>query len=85
MLTGDTLGGRETCWSDPEPRITSMMMGTLELDVAGSTRTEGDRLLLTSRGCGAPLATNGKLVTVFGGLGSDGSMIDGAIEQRHAT
>ena len=98
-MASGTLGGREKCWDESEPRLASLMKGRLELNPAGSTLAtpEGDLLSITFPrlivrsyttgravvdGNGAAVASNGELVTVFGGLG-DGSMVVCAIEERH--
>jgi len=95
------LGGRERCWNnEADPRLATLMKGTLELDPAGSSLAtpEGDAFPLEFPvlvvktvaggvamvdGSGATVATDGELVTVFGGLGSDGAIAVCAVEERH--
>jgi hypothetical protein len=47
-LTGGTLGGRETCWPEEQPRMASLMKGTLTLGVEGPylATPEGEELPL---------------------------------------
>ena len=98
-LAGGTLGRREKCWSQSDARVASLMKGnlrlaapaldtaeeeTLQLSFSGLTvRREGASLALVDRR-GAVAANDGELVTVFGGLGSDGSMLVCAVEERHS-
>lgn len=56
---------------------------TLQLSFSGLTvRSDGTMTTLDDSG-GALAAIDGELVTVFGGLGSDGSMLVCAVEERH--
>jgi hypothetical protein len=93
------LGGREKCWSEAEPRLATVMKGRLELgaypwsldtpegevfgiDFAGPRLdATGTQLLDAS---GNKIADEGEMVTVFGGLGSDGVIMVCGIEERHA-
>jgi hypothetical protein len=101
-LADNTLGGRERCWGNEDPRLATLMKGTLDLRNAEATHIldtpEGDEFLVTfpfmsvqpgesgliliddDRGT---VATDGELVTVFGGLGGDGVIVVCAIEERH--
>ena len=44
----DVLGGRTTCWPEGEPRIASLMKGTVVIDAAGARldTPEGEVLIL---------------------------------------
>ncbi len=75
------------------------MRGTLHLDVTHSTLVtpEGETLAVDfpflvvnvapegalKDSSGQVVANDGELVTLFGGLGSDGSMVVCAVEERH--
>ena len=67
-LTGGTLGGRQECWSEAEPRIASLMRGRLELDPVRSTLAtpEGERLPLRFAGLTVRSDTTGTVVAVDG-------------------
>jgi hypothetical protein len=67
IATG-TLGGREKCWDESEPRLASLMKGRLELDPAGSTLAtpEGDRLFITFPRLTVRSDTSGTAVVVDG-------------------
>lgn len=82
------LGGRQKCWNEADKRLASLMKGTLNLDPANPTldTPEGDRLKLYFAGVhlsggtlvdanGSTVASDGQSVTLFGGLGSDASMV----------
>ena len=84
----NTLGGRQKCWNESEKRLASLMRGTLDLEPANPTLNtpQGDHLTLYFSGVhlsgstlvdanGKAVANDGQLVTLFGGLGSDESMI----------
>jgi len=84
----NVLGGRQKCWNDSDKRLASLMKGTLNLQPANPTLNtpEGDHLTLYFSGVqlsgstlvdanGTAVANDGQLVTLFGGLGSDESMI----------
>jgi hypothetical protein len=99
-ITGGTLGGRETCWPEDEPRIASLMKGTLHVGEANPTlatpegevlplrlsrfdlRMDGSTIALSDPGGGGVVAADGELVTLFGGLGADGSMYVCGVEER---
>jgi hypothetical protein len=90
----NVLGGRQKCWNDSDKRGASLMKGTLNLDPASPTldTPEGDRLALYFSGVrlsggtlvdsnGTTVARDGQLVTLFGGLGSDTSMVVCSVEK----
>jgi len=84
----NVIGGRQKCWNESDKRLASLMKGTLNLDPANPTLNtpEGDHLALYFSGVhlsgsslvdanGTAVAHDGQLVTLFGGLGSDESMV----------
>jgi hypothetical protein len=93
------LGGREKCWSESDPHAATLMKGWVELDTDPPVMhtPEGEDFSLefpflairsTDHGPeltddGATVAENGELITVFGGLGSDGAIAVCAVEERH--
>ena len=95
----DTLGGREKCWSSDDPRTPSLWRGELFVDAyqAKLLAPEGDLVLLpgtlTARmgegGVGElvrgedVLARQGETVTLWGGIGGDGTMVVCAVEETH--
>ena len=97
----DTLGGREKCWSPDDPRTPSLWRGTLQIDAfrAALLAPEGDLVLLpgtltTRMGEGGVgelvrgedvVARNGESVTLWGGIGGDGTMVVCAVEETHET
>jgi hypothetical protein len=100
-LTGGTLGGRERCWSADDPRAASLWQGTLQIDAAGGRleAPEGDVLLLPGalstrmgesgvgelvRGSDV-IARGGDNVTLFGGIGGDGTMVVCGLEEIHSS
>jgi hypothetical protein len=98
-LTGGTLGGREKCWAADDPRAASLWRGTLEIDAAGGRleAPEGDLVLLpgslstrmSDSGVGElvrgfdVVARAGDNVTLFGGIGGDGTMVVCGLEEIH--
>jgi hypothetical protein len=93
----DTLGGRETCWSETESRAASLWRGVLEIDASGARlkTSEGDAVPIRG-GTLAPrlsdrtlvhgddvVARSGEELTLFGGAGADGILVVCAIETRH--
>ena len=99
-LTGGTLGGRDKCWSADDARTASLWRGTLQIDASGGRllAPEGDLVLLpgalTTRisegGVGElvrgsdVVARAGDNVTLFGGIGGDGTMVVCGLEEIHA-
>jgi hypothetical protein len=97
VITGGTLGGREKCWSEDDHRAAGLWRGTLQIDPASATllAPEGNVLLLPGRlstrvgegGVGelvqdsVVVARTGDTVTLWGGIGGDGSMVVCALEQ----
>jgi hypothetical protein len=97
-VAGGTLGGRDRCWNSSDKRIASLMKGTLRLavDQPRLDTPEGERLALYFAGvkpsagtpgalvdsAGTPVAHDGELVTLFGGLGADESMVVCSVEAR---
>jgi hypothetical protein len=96
-FTGGTLGGREKCWSTDDPRTASLWRGTLQIDAAGGRleAPEGDLVLLPGalstrmgdsgigelvRGSDV-VARAGDNVTLFGGIGGDGTMVVCGLEE----
>ena len=92
------LGGREKCWSDVEPHMATLMKGELELgafpwhlatpegetfeiDFAGVSLDSTSTKVVSADG--RTLATEGELVTVFGGLDATGVILVCGIEERH--
>jgi hypothetical protein len=100
-FTSGTLGGREKCWSDDDARTASLWRGTLQIDATGArlTAPEGDLVLLngalstrTSEGGAGELvrgsdvvARAGDNVTLFGGIGADGTMVVCGLEEIHSS
>jgi hypothetical protein len=100
-LTGGTLGGREKCWPENDARTPSLWRGTLQIDAFGGrlTAPEGDLALLPGtlatrlgeNGVGElvrgseVVARTGDNVTLFGGIGGDGTMVVCAVEATHST
>jgi hypothetical protein len=98
-FTGGTLGGREKCWPADDQRTPSLWRGTLQIDASGGrlTAPEGDLLLLPGalstrmgeRGVGElvrgtdVVARAGDNVTLFGGIGGDGTMVVCGLEEVH--
>jgi hypothetical protein len=93
------LGGREKCWSEADPRLATLMLGTLKLGAYpwSLDTPEGEVFAIDFAGprmdatgtklldaSGAEIAREGESVTVFGGLGSDGGIMVCGIEERHA-
>lgn len=99
-LTGGTLGGRDKCWSADDTRGASLWRGTLQIDASGGRllAPEGDLVLLpgalTTRigdGGGGELvrgsdvvARAGDNVTLFGGIGGDGTMVVCGLEEIYS-
>jgi len=99
-LAGGTLGGRDKCWSADDPRTASLWRGTLQIDASGGRllAPEGDLVLLpgaltTRIGEGGEgelvkgsdvVARAGDNVTLFGGIGGDGTMVVCGLEEVHA-
>lgn len=93
------LGGREKCWSDSDPHAATLMKGWVELDTDPPVMHTADgedfplefpfmTVRSTDRGPelfdgGVAVAGNGELITVFGGLDSDGSIAVCAVEEHH--
>jgi len=96
----DTLGGRQKCWSEGDPRTASLWRGTLQIDASGARllAPEGDLVLLpgtltTRLGEGGVgelvedsdvMARAGDNVTLWGGIGGDGTMVACAVEETQA-
>jgi hypothetical protein len=99
-LGGGTLGGRETCWAADDPRAASLWRGTLQIDGSGGRleAPEGDLVLLpgtlstqvNESGVGElvrgsdVVARAGDSVTLFGGIGGDGTMVVCGLEEIHS-
>jgi hypothetical protein len=99
-LTGGTLGGRDKCWSTDDPRSASLWRGILQIDASGGrlTAPEGDLVLLPGTlstrvgesGAGElvrgsdVVAREGDEVTLFGGIGGDGTMVVCGVEEIHS-
>ena len=99
-LTGGTLGGRDKCWSADDSRAASLWRGTLQIDASGGRllAPEGDLVLLpgalaTRIGEGGAgelvrgsdvVARAGDDVTLFGGIGGDGTMVVCGLEEIHS-
>jgi hypothetical protein len=97
----DTLGGREKCWSEQDPRVASLWRGTLQIDAfsAQLLAPEGNLVLLpgalTTRvnesGAGELMrgtdvvARAGDNLTLWGGIGGDGTMVVCAVEEIHSS
>jgi len=97
----DTLGGRQKCWAEGDPRTPSLWRGTLQIDAFGARllAPEGDLVLLpgtltTRLGEGAVgelvdgsevVARAGDNVTLWGGIGGDGTMVVCAVEETHSS
>jgi hypothetical protein len=92
------LGGRERCWPEGDTRLATLMKGRLELGAFPwqLDTPEGESFALEFAGprldptatslvdaTGRTVATEGEMVTLFGGLGSDGVIVVCAIEERH--
>jgi hypothetical protein len=100
-FNGGTLGGREKCWSAGDPRAASLWRGTLQIDASGArlAAPEGDLVLLpgalsTRMGEGGVgelvrgsegIARAGDIVTLFGGIGGDGTMVVCGLEEIHSS
>jgi hypothetical protein len=99
-LGGGTLGGRDKCWAADAPRMASLWRGTLEIDAGGGRleAPEGDLVLLDGalstrigesgvgelvRGSDV-VARAGDNVTLFGGIGGDGTMVVCGLEEVHS-
>jgi hypothetical protein len=96
----NTLGGREKCWSEDDSRMASLWRGTLRIDAfsARLLAPEGDLVLLpgvltTQMGEGGVgelvagsdvVARNGDSVTLWGGIGGDGTMVVCDLEETHS-
>ena len=96
----DTLGGREKCWSEQDSRVPSLWRGTLQIDAFGAQllAPEGDLVLLpgtltTRLGEGGTgelvqgsdvVARAGDNLTLWGGIGGDGTMVVCAVEEIHS-
>ena len=99
-LTGGTLGGRDKCWSADDARSASLWRGTLQVNASGAwlSAPEGDLILLpgtlsTRMGEGGVgelvrgsdvVARAGDDVTLFGGIGGDGTMVVCGLEEIHS-
>ena len=97
----NTLGGREKCWSEHDPRMASLWRGTLQIDAfsARLLAPEGDLVLLPGTlttqmgedGVGElasgsdVLARSGDAVTLWGGIGGDGTMVVCYVEETRAS
>lgn len=97
----DTLGGREKCWSEGDPRTPSLWRGTLRIDAFSAMlqAPEGDLTLLpgtlgTRLGEGGVgelvhgsdvVAHAGDNLTLWGGIGGDGTMVVCAVEEIHSS
>jgi len=97
----DTLGGRQKCWSEGDPRTASLWRGTLQIDAFGGRllAPEGDLVLVpgtlsTRLGEGGVgelvqgsdvVARAGDSVTLWGGIGGDGTMVVCAVEETHSS
>ena len=98
--TFNTLGGREKCWSEQDSRVPSLWRGTLQIDTFGAQlqAPEGNLVLLpgtltTRLGEGGAgelvqgsdvVARAGDIVTLWGGIGGDGTMVVCAVEEIHS-
>lgn len=99
-LTGGTLGGRDKCWSADDSRSASLWRGTLQINASGAwlAAPEGDLILLPGalstrvgesgvgelvRGSDV-VARAGDEVTLFGGIGGDGTMVVCGLEEIHS-
>lgn len=98
-LQGGTLGGREKCWGQSDPRTATLMKGWIRLDSPGMSleTPEGDIFPLSLSGltvdysdetpflvdADSIVARDDELVTLFGGVGADGSMVVCVVEERH--
>ena len=96
----DTLGGRQKCWAEGDPRTPSLWRGTLQIGSFGAqlVAPEGDLVLLpgalTMRigdgGVGElvqgsdVVARTGDNLTLWGGIGGDGTMVVCAVEETHS-
>jgi len=96
----DTLGGRQKCWSEGDPRTAGLWRGTLQIGAFGAQllAPEGDLVLLPGRlttrlgegGVGElvegsdVVARAGANVTLWGGIGGDGTMVVCAVEETHS-
>jgi hypothetical protein len=93
------LGGRTKCWDASEKRLATLMKGWVELDTDPPVMhtpegddfgltfpflvvkpTENGPVLVDGR---TVVASNGELITVFGGLGSSGSIAVCGVEEHH--
>ena len=99
-MTGGTLGGRDKCWSSDDSRSASLWRGTLQIDASGGrlVAPEGDLVLLPGAlatrvgesGVGElvsgsdVVARAGDEVTLFGGIGGDGTMVGCDLEEIHS-
>ncbi len=84
-IAGGTLGGRETCWAESDPRMASLWWGILEIDAAGARlRTpEGDVVPLLPGGLMSRMGADatGELVAgdrVVARAGDDVTLFGGA-------
>jgi hypothetical protein len=96
-LAGGTLGGREKCWAETEQRAPSIWRGVLRAHGSGFSLAtpEGDVIRLAPGELefgtgglvrGADVAVRvGDDVTLFGGAGSDGSLVVCSVEETHQT
>ena len=96
----DTLGGRQKCWPEQDSRVPSLWRGTLQIDAFGAQllAPEGNLVLLpgtltTRLGEGGTgelvqgsdvVARAGVNVTLWGGIGGDGTMVVCAVEEMHS-
>jgi hypothetical protein len=96
----DTLGGREKCWAEEDSWVASLWRGTLQIDAFGAQlqAPEGNLVLLpgalaTRIGEGGSgelvrgsdvVARAGDEVTLWGGIGGDGTMVVCAVEEIHS-
>jgi hypothetical protein len=60
----------------PEGEVLPLRLSRFDL------RTDGSTVAISDPGGGGVVATNGELVTLFGGLGRDGSMYVCGVEER---
>jgi hypothetical protein len=70
------VGGPNPILATPEGEVLPLRLARFDLTTDGST------IALSDPGGGGVVAANGELVTLFGGLGADGSMYVCGVEER---
>ena len=70
------VGGSNPTLATPEGEVLPLRLPRFDLTTDGST------IALSDPGGGGVVAANGELVTLFGGLGGDGSMYVCGVEER---